>query len=90
MSYLDDQVFQAVQTLRDPGRCAPILGRMFPAWRLGSGSGGDLRVLYLNYKPFERARMAMSANSGEAAELVFEVGGQSRRTVFKQLRTDRP
>ncbi len=72
MSYLDDPVYQAVDTLRDPGRCVPILGRILPAWRTGS-SAVDLRVLYLNYKPFERARMALSIDAVDAPELVLEV-----------------
>ena len=76
MSYLDDPVFRAVRALRDPDRWAPILGRVLPAWQDEPASGLDIRVHYLNYKPFERARLALSAIGGETAELVFEVGGR--------------
>ncbi len=78
MTYLDDPVFQAVRTLRDPARCGPILDRALPAWRPGSASDIGIRVHYLNYKPFERARLALSAVGDETAELVFEVGAKPR------------
>ena len=78
MSYRDDPVFQAVRILRDPDRCGPILSRIVPAWRPESPSDIDLRVHYLNYKPFERARLVLAANADEATELVFEIDGRSQ------------
>ena len=79
MNYLKDPVFQAVRHLRNPRSIASILQ---PAWHPSDGESWppDSELLYVNYKPFERARLVLRVHPGrrvtgkvrEAFELFFE------------------
>ena len=86
MSYLDDSVFHAVRHLRDPQTLAPVLARALPAWS-EAAPPADMRLHYLNYKPFERARLVLTAapdinnaHRPAAAELFLEVQGAAQHS----------
>lgn len=86
VSYFDDSVVYALNNLRDPGMLASVLRRVWngPLLRLSGPFRSE--VQYVNYKPFERARLVLSlqaqqpaAGSNPAtAEFVFEVKADTR------------
>ncbi|MCG8543167.1 MAG: phosphotransferase [Alphaproteobacteria bacterium] len=69
MSYRTDPIYQAVRNLRRPETLLPALKQALPGWSF-SPAPAAMPLAYLNYKPFERARMvvpvSVCAGNGEA------------------------
>jgi|GEM_PF-1662345 len=55
-----DSVFDAIRHLRRSPTLVPVLGRLCKDWPIEHPWQIRSQLLYLNYKPFERARMVLS------------------------------